>query len=186
MMDREKVKEILIEYAKDLDNNRKLDSLGEGLERVCATEQIASRIIALFEEEKPNLPRPENPHPQYIMIGGRQEVISHNYKTFEDGVKATQKAFIAAGWRPVPSEIDDVLKERQRQDDKWGVQDHTPIEWLPILVEEVGEVSKAICESYFDDGGDYHGGNYYEELTQVTAVGLAMMECYNRTCPRTP
>ena len=96
------------------------------------------------------------------------------------------ESHIEAGWRPVPSEIADVLAERQRQDDKWGVQDHTPIEWLPILVEEVGEVSKAICESYFDDGGDYHGGNYYEELTQVTAVGLAMMECYNRPCPRTP
>ena len=40
--------------------------------------------------------------------------------------------------------IDEVEAEMQRQIDKWGVQEHEPLIWNAILVEEVGEVSKAI------------------------------------------
>lgn len=40
-----------------------------------------------------------------------------------------------------------VKGERYKQDAKWGLQNHWRHEWLAILVEEVGEVARAILES---------------------------------------
>ncbi len=62
--------------------------------------------------------------------------------------------------------------ERQRQDAMWGIQNHSPAPWLSILTEEVGEVARAINE---DDGA-----KYVEELIQVAAVAVAMIESYRR------
>jgi NTP pyrophosphatase (non-canonical NTP hydrolase) len=62
-----------------------------------------------------------------------------------------------------------VQKERERQDRKWGVQNHEPLKWLAILGEEVGEVNKAALEGCYSD--------MREELVQVAAVCKAMYEC---------
>jgi NTP pyrophosphatase (non-canonical NTP hydrolase) len=64
-----------------------------------------------------------------------------------------------------------IIEERRRQDAKWGEQNHTDLRWLPILVEEVGELAKAINEGIMTGG----------ELTQVAAVTLAWMECHERS-----
>ncbi len=40
-----------------------------------------------------------------------------------------------------------IVAERQHQDEKWPITDHPPEKWLTILVEEVGEVAKAILEN---------------------------------------
>ena len=40
-----------------------------------------------------------------------------------------------------------VQEERDCQEKKWGVQSHTREKWLAILMEEVGEVAKAILEA---------------------------------------
>lgn len=62
----------------------------------------------------------------------------------------------------------DIVKERKRQDAKWGSQRHLdPLLWNAILGEEVGEVSKAILEK--DPG-------LYDELIQVAAVATAWAE----------
>lgn len=37
----------------------------------------------------------------------------------------------------------DIWKERTRQDLKWGPQHHNPFKWLAILMEEVGEATRA-------------------------------------------
>ena len=74
--------------------------------------------------------------------------------------------------------ITEILKERDRQNNKWGEQNHSPIEWLPILVEEVGEVAKAICDSYFIGIDSYN--HYRKETIEVAAVALAMVECMDR------
>lgn len=42
----------------------------------------------------------------------------------------------------------DVRMERERQNRKWGAQHHTPMEWLAILGEEVGEANKAALEAH--------------------------------------
>ncbi len=74
-----------------------------------------------------------------------------------------------------------VAQERQRQIDKWGPQNHHPIEWLAILMEEVGEASKEGLEAHFDKF--YVNGSYERmkhELIQVAAVAVAMIECLDR------
>ncbi|MFH2143069.1 MAG: hypothetical protein ABIJ97_11635, partial [Bacteroidota bacterium] len=63
-------------------------------------------------------------------------------------------------------------EERNRQDNKWGEQNHHPYKWLAILQEEVGEASKAILESSLL--------KYRDECIQVCAVALAMIECLER------
>jgi NTP pyrophosphatase (non-canonical NTP hydrolase) len=68
--------------------------------------------------------------------------------------------------------INDVLLERDRQENKWGEQNHIPLYWLAILGEEVGEVNRAVLEK--DDE------NYRAELIQVAAVAVAAVENYDR------
>ncbi|EKO04744.1 MazG-like family protein [Leptospira interrogans] len=76
--------------------------------------------------------------------------------------------------------IQEILGEREKQDQKWGEQNHNPIEWCAILVEEVGEVSKAALETHFKYDGKNDLSEYREELIQVAAVALAMIECLDR------
>ena len=73
--------------------------------------------------------------------------------------------------------LSNVLYERSCQDDKWGEQNHTPMEWLMILGEEVGEANKALLEHHFA-GKDII--KYRDEMVQVAAVALAMVECFDR------
>lgn len=65
-----------------------------------------------------------------------------------------------------------VHKERSSQDNKWGVQNHCPRDWIIILMEEVGEVSSAIMNRDWV--------SYREELIQVAAVSKAMLEALDR------
>lgn len=65
-----------------------------------------------------------------------------------------------------------IIAERNRQDIKWGEQNHDVYKWLAILGEEVGEANKASLED-----------NYHElinELVQIGAVTVAMIESLER------
>jgi NTP pyrophosphatase (non-canonical NTP hydrolase) len=74
--------------------------------------------------------------------------------------------------------LDDVLAERERQNDLWGQQDHEPHVWLAILVEEVGEVGKEIADGLA--GSEWRPDAFRAELVQATAVGLAALESFDR------
>ena len=77
--------------------------------------------------------------------------------------------------------LGEVLAERKRQDEKWGEQNHDPITWLGILVEEVGELAKAIIETVFISFGSHGGiGNIRREAIDVAAVAVAIVECLDR------
>ena len=65
-----------------------------------------------------------------------------------------------------------VKDERQRQEQKWGEQNHEPLIWMAILAEEFGEACKAVLEG--DDEG------YTVELIHVAAVAIAAAECWER------
>jgi len=67
----------------------------------------------------------------------------------------------------------DVLRERQRQDEKWGTQDHDYPRWRVILGEELGEADRAYL-----DAADSR--NHRAELVQCAAVLVAMIECGDR------
>lgn len=77
-----------------------------------------------------------------------------------------------------------VARERSRQDAKWGPQNHTPIEWIAILSEEVGEASKEALEHHW--AGKYYPsdperlGRLRSELIQVAAVAVAAVESLDR------
>lgn len=71
-----------------------------------------------------------------------------------------------------------VDREREAQDDKWGVQKHPPIEWVSILTEEVGEVAQEANKIRFAPSlKQKYKQAYVEELVQVAAVAVAMIEC---------
>lgn len=76
--------------------------------------------------------------------------------------------------------IDDVLAERGRQNEKWGVQSHDPGTWLLILQEEIGEWSQAHLAMRFEGGS---ATECREELVQVAAVALQMLEAHDRDLP---
>lgn len=62
--------------------------------------------------------------------------------------------------------------ERDRQDEKWGPQNHSPFAWITILAEEFGEAAKAVLEGKEID--------YHKEMIQVAAVACAAVESYER------
>ena len=68
--------------------------------------------------------------------------------------------------------IDLIMSERDRQDVKWGEQNHNIYKWLAILGEEVGEVNKAVLENKYDE--------VIDELIQIGAVTVAMIESLER------
>lgn len=70
-----------------------------------------------------------------------------------------------------------VLDERMRQDQKWGQQNHSPEGWMIILVEEIGEASKSICDFYFKKK-PYE--DIRKELVQSAAVCVAFIESLDR------
>ena len=68
--------------------------------------------------------------------------------------------------------LNSILIERQKQDDKWGEQNHDVYKWLAILGEEVGEANKAALEESKED--------LINELIQIGAVTVAMIESLKR------
>lgn len=81
--------------------------------------------------------------------------------------------------------LDDIAAERDAQAAKWGEQNHTPMEWMAILTEEVGEAMKEALEEhwlgihYFDKREDVLR-RYRAELIQVAAVAIAALESLDR------
>lgn len=79
--------------------------------------------------------------------------------------------------------IADILAERQRQDEKWGIQNHDSADWHLILVEEVGKAARAILRYTFSDSPAVQAEakhNLREELVQAAAVAVAWLECLDR------
>ena len=68
--------------------------------------------------------------------------------------------------------LDEISQERKNQDQKWGEQNHHPVGWLAILMEEVGEASKAALTRDFV--------LYRSEMIQVAAVAVAAVESLDR------
>jgi NTP pyrophosphatase (non-canonical NTP hydrolase) len=70
-----------------------------------------------------------------------------------------------------------VLDERERQDRKWGEQNHNDFVWCAILGEEFGEACQAALHDQF---GGSHAGTLREELIHVAAVATQWIECIDR------
>lgn len=73
--------------------------------------------------------------------------------------------------------VADVLAERERQDIKWGEQNHDPFTFLTILGEEYGETCQAALHLKF---GGHAADNLREELVHTAAVALQFIQCLDR------
>ena len=74
--------------------------------------------------------------------------------------------------------LKDVLEEMNKQDEKWGAdRNQHPFLWQVILGEEYGEVCQAMLH---DEFGGHAAGTARDELVQVAAVALQMIEQYDR------
>ncbi len=85
--------------------------------------------------------------------------------------------------------IEQIRKERERQNNLWGVQKHSLSKFMSILLEEVGESAKEAndYEAIIDRTADYCGPldeiskkqhliNCQTELIQVAAVAVQICE----------
>jgi NTP pyrophosphatase (non-canonical NTP hydrolase) len=71
--------------------------------------------------------------------------------------------------------------EQTRQLKLWGEQNHSDLMWLPILGEEVGEVSKAINDVVHGDPLCHPNLiNLKEELIHTAAVAMSWLEAIER------
>ena len=69
--------------------------------------------------------------------------------------------------------MEDILAEREFQDNKWGDQvKNTNALWNVIATEEVGEAAREIYEN---------GDNLYHEVIQCAAVYMAWAEALRRS-----
>lgn len=73
----------------------------------------------------------------------------------------------------------EIGQERELQFQRWGQQDHIPLEWVAILTEETGEVAKATIE--WIRRGDSGSSQYRCELIQTAAVAVAAIEAFDRS-----
>jgi len=81
---------------------------------------------------------------------------------------------------PTLGVLQDIRNERERQESKWGEQNHTPVEWLAILGEEVGEACKEAITAHFHGPTDAIVLAYRLEMVQVAAVAVAAIEALDR------
>lgn len=79
--------------------------------------------------------------------------------------------------------LTDVAAERERQDVKWGEQNHDDAHWAPILGEEFGEAMTEVNNILWYKGEikkEVLIQHLREELVQVAAVAVAWIECFDR------
>lgn len=87
--------------------------------------------------------------------------------------------------------LNELFKERVRQDNKFGEQNHSPIEWLAIITEELGEASKEAVDHHFKYPcktghtklqilQDRRMVCYREELIQLAAVTVQAIQSLDR------
>lgn len=73
----------------------------------------------------------------------------------------------------------EIKAERERQDEKWGKQNHHPLLWFSIIGEEYGEMCAAFNEYTFDNC-EQHIRDMKKEAIQTAACCVAMLECIDR------
>lgn len=94
--------------------------------------------------------------------------------------------------------LNQIRKEREMQNKKWGEQNHNPVEWIAIITEEIGEAARMAVDLHFQNpvlsfSGEltppdnnhkkYRTEEYKRELIQSAAVIIQAIECIDRNNP---
>ena len=122
-MDRDKLNSWLIELTcQDIICNSCIDKdiANTGMKTQYCVICTRNKIIALFEEGKADLPRPENPHKDKLNTP-RPSGEDDWWWGFDAGFDQGQQSMINMGWRPVPSEISVVKKMMNSQSTVSGI-----------------------------------------------------------------
>ena len=77
--------------------------------------------------------------------------------------------------------LQEVANERERQNARWGEQNHKFEKWVAILGEEFGELCQAVCQTVIgSDEGKDGTDSIRQEAIHVAAVAVALVECLDR------
>lgn len=77
--------------------------------------------------------------------------------------------------------LNEIRAERARQDAKFGEQNHSPIEFMAILAEEIGEANKEIVDAHFGFAPKEKCLEQARtELIQVAAMAYQCVEAISR------
>ena len=78
--------------------------------------------------------------------------------------------------------LSEIALERARQQGLWGPQNYTPVEWVAIALEELGEASKEAVDAHFNPAKRADGAlaRYRAEMIQTAAVLLGALESLDR------
>lgn len=110
--------------------------------------------------------------------------IKQKYDKTENELRHYKECALRPATKVQSKVIDSILTERQRQDKKWGEQNHLPQFWTGILGEEFGELCQAVNETVFDNGPEERKKGGYEnmrrEAIHVAAVAVGFLECLER------
>jgi len=104
---------------------------------------------------------------------------SRNPEAGEETIKALLELQAIRENKP----LNDVIRERTRQDLKWGEQNHAPYKYLAILGEEFGETCRAAQDVEMCKNDTALPALLYHlrlEAVQTAAVALAIVECLDR------
>jgi len=96
-----------------------------------------------------------------------------------------QIALVAVNGRKQRAAVLAILDERARQDRRWGQQDHDPVYWAGILMEELGEVAREAIEivpfaEREQRTRDESLARLRKETVQLAAVAVALIEWIDR------
>ena len=72
--------------------------------------------------------------------------------------------------------VGSIQNENERQLLKWGIQTHSPFEWLTYTTEELGELAQAISEHEYRDGTKEA---VVKEAIQVATLALKIAEMFH-------
>jgi len=150
---------------------------GKGFANLSHSESAGLLFERLYAFEETGY-SPEDIRQLQTEIDRLKDAANHYYLIADDFRKVLGAQMVE------PSALLEVVKERARQDAKWGEQNHDPVFWLGILGEEFGELCQAINETVFDNGPEERkkGGyaNMRAEAVQVAAVAVAFVEMLDR------
>lgn len=73
--------------------------------------------------------------------------------------------------------LEQIDQERERQIEKWGIQERSISSWNGVLLEEILEFTQGIND-YNDNRGDLSSAR--DELIQSITVGLNVLDMLNK------
>lgn len=73
--------------------------------------------------------------------------------------------------------LNEIRQERKAQNEKWGEQNHNPVEWIAIIGEEFGEASTEAVDFHFANPVKNYKG---EKVSPSTGIQINLLQDYRK------